>query len=716
MLVMLLAPMAKCLPMVDSVCDANQQNLLPGERLTCIFNYINQNSHRYPEQVAKMLVVADTLIANQKLSSRIDEFYFYRGKYFLALNQYDSALTYFNKAKELIASDNINLNCRLFTHYGILLREQGNLKEAANSIKTGLVYAGQIENKNYEAELLLAQGDIHCDLELYTEALNDYRKAQENFKKENDTLRQFLVYVSIAGLYSRSGNLPIALDYLDRAINAFTKNFNAEGAGLATLNKGQVLDRMGSYGKSLENYELAQKYFTRDSLWSLLGQVKESKGRLFKKQHKFNESRLAFEEAFTIKSKIGDLKGQATILLQLGELYTLEKQYSKAHGYYVRSLVLADVLKAYKLMFETYQKIADNYYKQGDYKAAIDYKTKQHMLDKQFLTNEHYLKIANLESRLSAQVNDRDFKEKDLLGSVYRERSLKKRYFALFLIFLCASLLLGALLWIRIYYMNRKSRLAIKQLQQKVRRQKAYIQTIKTQYDTANATLSRYFDITSQNVFEPVRSLEHLLLVIKQGTARDDFQKLPVGQVESLVMSYNLLENLLYWSRLQLDKIEYEPSNHLLSELVHHVIGIQQLRAKQKEIVFRINLHEQSSGYFDAKMIEIVLRNIIENAIKFSTQEGVIEITAKNIDNKLLVVISDAGVGFTKEQLNRIFNTKKNYIATGTHGEMGGGIGLVLTKFLVEKNFGTLLIESSIAKGTEVTLTLPGSINAMSRN
>jgi signal transduction histidine kinase len=181
-------------------------------------------------------------------------------------------------------------------------------------------------------------------------------------------------------------------------------------------------------------------------------------------------------------------------------------------------------------------------------------------------------------------------------------------------------------------------------------------------------------------------------------------------------MSYNLLENLLYWSRLQLDKIEYEPANHLLGELVLHVIGIQQLRATQKEIVFRIHLQEQSSGYFDAKMIEIAIRNIIENAIKFSTQEGVIEVTAKNIDNKLHIVVSDSGVGFTREQLNRIFNNKKNYIAAGTHGEMGGGIGLALTKLLVEKNFGTLLIESSIAKGTEVTLTLPGSINAMNRD
>ena len=708
--------MAKCLPMVDSVCDTYQQNLLPGERLTCIFNYINQNSHKYPLRVAKMLVVADTLIANQKLNHRIDEFYFYRGKYFLALNQYDSALTYFNKAKELIASDNINLNCRLFTHYGILLREQGNLNEAANSIKTGLVYAGQIENKNYEAELLLARGNIHCDLELFTEALNDYLQAQENFKKENDTLRQLLVYISIAGLYSRSGNLPIALDYLDRALNAFNKNVNAEGAGQAALNKGQVLDRMGNYGKSLENYDLAQKYFTQDSLWIFLGQVKESKGRLFKKQQKFDEARLAFEEAFTIKNNIGDLMGQATLLLQLGELYTLEKHYSKAHSYYVRSLVLADVLKADKLMFETYQMIANNYYKQGDYKAAIDYRTKQHMLDKQFLTNEYYLKMANLESRLSAQENDGDFKEKELLGSVYRERSLKKKYLTLFLSFLFATFLLSGLLWVRIYYTNRKYRITIKQLEQKSRRQKAFIKSLKNQYDIANATLSRYFDITSLNVFEPVRSLENLLLAIKQTDARDDFQKLPEGQVESLVMSYNLLENLLYWSRLQLDKIEYEPANHLIIDLVHHVIGIQHLRAKQKEIVFRIHLQEQSSGYFDAKMIEIAIRNLIENAIKFSTQGGVIEITANNIDNKLLVVVSDAGVGFTKEQLNRISNTKKNYIATGTHGEMGGGIGLVLTKLLVEKNFGTLLIESSIAKGTEVTLTLPGSINAMSRN
>jgi signal transduction histidine kinase len=360
-----------------------------------------------------------------------------------------------------------------------------------------------------------------------------------------------------------------------------------------------------------------------------------------------------------------------------------------------------------------YQKISENYYRLGDYKASIDYKSKSYLIEKQFIVKDHYLRIAILEAKLTAQINERDNKEKELLGSVYRERTLKKEYFYLALLFLFLAVVIAMYSYFYIRSLKQRSLRNAKVNQHKINRQQEYLKNIKEQFDEVNKTISRYFTITTQNVWEPVNSLEKLLIHLNEKSDEPEKNVFTDTIGESLVMSYNLLENLLYWSRHQLDKVEYEPGEYSVDELINNVCKIQAIRAYSKDVELRFGLMEGATGYFDYKQIEIAVRNLIENAIKFSTNGSVVLISIKSDENRIVICIEDSGVGFTKEQLSRIFAAKKSYTAIGTHGEKGGGIGLALTKLFIEKNFGSFFIESSIAKGTAVTVNLPANLSAI---
>jgi len=116
--------------------------------------------------------------------------------------------------------------------------------------------------------------------------------------------------------------------------------------------------------------------------------------------------------------------------------------------------------------------------------------------------------------------------------------------------------------------------------------------------------------------------------------------------------------------------------------------------------------------YTDKITSEVAIRNIIENAIKFSTLNGKITIRVEENNNSVEIIIVDNGVGMTKDQISALFSVRKPYMAAGTHGEKGVGLGLSLTKEFIERNLGTLKIESSIALGTSVSIILPSSAKA----
>ena len=131
-------------------------------------------------------------------------------------------------------------------------------------------------------------------------------------------------------------------------------------------------------------------------------------------------------------------------------------------------------------------------------------------------------------------------------------------------------------------------------------------------------------------------------------------------------------------------------------------------QAASKEIAVRFDQKEDIEVFADPNMLQAILRNILSNAIKFTHRGGRINIDLKRIsDDKALVQISDTGVGIQKSKLKQLFDISDSYHTKGTENEMSTGLGLIMVKDFVEKNGGSVSVESELNKGTVVSFTLP---------
>ncbi|MCD4771823.1 MAG: hypothetical protein K8R41_00400 [Bacteroidales bacterium] len=225
-----------------------------------------------------------------------------------------------------------------------------------------------------------------------------------------------------------------------------------------------------------------------------------------------------------------------------------------------------------------------------------------------------------------------------------------------------------------------------------------------------NASKDKLYSIIAHDLKSPFSTLIGFsdLLVEDWNIFTDDKRYEMIKMIQSTSNNtFNLLINLLEWSRYQIGNFKYEPKrfdfNQLAIETYSHLNG----QALLKNITIDLNIRNETFVFADYNMISTVFRNILSNAIKYSFRNGKINITA-NIQNEIFTCcIHDNGVGINKENYKNIFKTDSNFTEKGTDGESGTGLGLVLCKEFMEKNKGKLTVESEENKGSEFCFTLP---------
>ena len=176
---------------------------------------------------------------------------------------------------------------------------------------------------------------------------------------------------------------------------------------------------------------------------------------------------------------------------------------------------------------------------------------------------------------------------------------------------------------------------------------------------------------------------------------------------ESAEKAYKLLENLLTWSRMQRGLVDFNPMKLELIYVVSANVELFAARASEKNIVLTNHIKRGIYIYVDHKMIDTVIRNLINNALKFTTSGGKVDITAIETYESVEVSVSDTGIGIAAEHLKILFNVDSKIKTKGTGGEEGTGLGLPLCKEFVEKHGGKIWAESEIGKGSTFKFTLP---------
>lgn len=223
-----------------------------------------------------------------------------------------------------------------------------------------------------------------------------------------------------------------------------------------------------------------------------------------------------------------------------------------------------------------------------------------------------------------------------------------------------------------------------------------------------NASKDKFFSIIAHDLKGPFTGFLGLTQLIKKGDLSNEQMK-EIGSMinESAQNLFNLLENLLEWSRTQTGTIEFTLEKLILRNIALEAISSVQGLSTKKNINIT---YEESSDIIilgDYNMLNAILRNLISNSVKFTPQGGQIAIQAKELIDCFEISVIDTGIGIDKENLQKLFRIDIYHTTRGTEKERGSGLGLILCKEFVGKHGGKIWAESELGKGSVFKFTLP---------
>ncbi len=238
-----------------------------------------------------------------------------------------------------------------------------------------------------------------------------------------------------------------------------------------------------------------------------------------------------------------------------------------------------------------------------------------------------------------------------------------------------------------------------------------YLQLRKTTEELRklNQLKDKFFAIVSHDLRNSITAFHGIGRVIDKYIAQekwDRLNKLAVKLDDESSKLHGFLNDLLNWSLTQVDQVPYNPENILVKERVNQIISLMDAQLVGKSITINSNIQDGIQSYVDPNAFDLAIRNLLSNALKFSHENGQIELSASNSEGSVQISVQDFGVGMSSEQKSQLFQigTKSS---KGTKGESGSGIGLVLVKEFVELNKGSIQVESQPEKGTTFTIQFP---------
>ena len=220
---------------------------------------------------------------------------------------------------------------------------------------------------------------------------------------------------------------------------------------------------------------------------------------------------------------------------------------------------------------------------------------------------------------------------------------------------------------------------------------------------------NRFFSIISHDLKSPFTSLLGMTQMMSQmadGFSKDKLVEYATNVNEAGDRVFELLQNLLEWSRLQMEGAKLEPESVSLQKLAQESIDILNPIALEKDIQLT-NKIKKTTVFADRDMAQTVIRNLIANAIKFTPSGGKVEASSNKDEGMVQITVADTGVGMTAKHAEEVFALDQKTSTTGTAGETGTGLGLPLCKEMVERNGGRIWVESAPGEGSRFHFTLP---------
>jgi signal transduction histidine kinase len=250
----------------------------------------------------------------------------------------------------------------------------------------------------------------------------------------------------------------------------------------------------------------------------------------------------------------------------------------------------------------------------------------------------------------------------------------------------------------------------LKKAENQINKQKQEIENQRDELKKLNATKDKFFSILAHDLKNSFQSITGFSDVITRGfdEINDDRKKEFLKIImDSSISASTLLENLLNWARTQTNQIKFEPSLFDLKDIVSQNILMLNVNARNKDISLTEDVSENLSVFADLNMVNTIVRNFLTNAIKFTPIKGKVNITSKIEDDRVLISVTDTGIGMDEETLSKLYMLDEFHNAEGTSGEKGTGLGMIVCKEFALLNGSDISIRSKKNEGSTFTFSLP---------
>jgi signal transduction histidine kinase len=535
----------------------------------------------------------------------------------------------------------------------------------------------------------------------YAEMLSCYQQALAVAERINNPLCIAKATINIAIMYdTEMEEFDEALVLLKKAGDEFETLGDSLDLVKALTTRGAIWVHQNKYDKALEIYRRALTISTAMKNEYLvvttndnIGLIAFHKG-LYREALRYSLPTLAYFEHTDDKMRI--TKTATTV----AETYFNLKLYPLALKYGIQSLQAASAVKGRLQIKEACKILADIYRAKGDTRRALEYLTRYSALSDSLFNEAMLKKTGRLEARYEyekreARLKDEQDRKDALQQHIVRVKELEISIAVLLILFLSV-----------LSFILYRSRAAKHKTNQILRENSEEIERQALALLANNEEKDKLFSIIAHDLKEPLFYLKEMLALLKTDSIPEDGLKTMIEELRTDVdFSSELVNNLLFWTGNQLKGRVVSPVRIPMQELVSGSINYFERQASVKGVLLENALAPGLTAWADRTMIEVMMRNMISNAIKFCNPGDKITIEGKRANGAIEICVADTGIGIGEDILRKI-SLRQSVTTSGTFKEKGTGLGLLLCREFAEANHGSFWVESAPGKGSRVYFTL----------
>lgn len=587
------------------------------------------------------------------------------------------------------------------SHYnlGLFYSGKGKQNEAIKHFELAYDYGDKNQNSSImlDALVFLAfQYQIKGD---FVNSLTHCLKGIELANKINNKKSLVIFNSNIATLYASLNLTDQASLYYKKSkelnLEINEENFLAKTiCNIALLNIDQK-----DFEKAIEHINFSIKIFEKEKLRNWLAFAYDVKGRIFTAQEDHHTALLWFKKSEKIYSDLDDEHYETKMLIGMSQAYYGLKNDKKALYYADKALSISTRLEYLKGLRDSNKILYLLHKRAGNSNMALTYyENHQGYLNKLNL-HENKKSVALVNAQNDYEKNKKQFKlDNEMLVAKQKAYTILSTVILLFLLTI-------------IFFVRRNSR-NYKSFNNTLIEQKASLITSEENLKATNKVKTHLLSIIGHDLKGPILSFQSLLNLYPEGNV-DPIELASLlprfkCSIDSIAFT---LENLLYWSQTQINGFIANPKIIDLYTIINTNKTFHNEKAIAKSIKIENKIDSETHVYADDNQIEIVIRNLLSNALKFTPENGSIIIGSIDAFSHWKIFIKDNGVGIDSKIAEHILDNSYNYSTYGTNDEKGTGLGLSLCKQMIEINKGELWFESTLNKGTTFYFTLPKNEN-----